>query len=292
MTNYPPTFRSEAGYAAVMAMYESALVRGPVPYETRVVSTRYGQTHLVIGGPPHGQPVIVFHGWNSHAAGSGAEFPFLFNSFRVFIPDIIGHAGKSDPNRPPTTGPAYADWALEVLDALNIPQAIVIGISGGGWMALKFAAYHPHRVARAVAISTDGLSPTNVWGMLWGMMPVALFPNRVTAEWFLKFCTAPNTPKGELAQGFAEAMRILIRHFKTQGNPGQLPDDELRRITSPLLVLMGQYERIFKPKLAIARAKLLIPGLVSAELVPNAGHLMTVDQADWLKRRILGFLQL
>lgn len=291
MTDYPALYRSKAGYAAVMALYDLALSQGPVPYETRFVDTRHGQTHVVIGGPADGQPVILFHGWNGSAAGAGVDFPFLFPSFRVYVPDIIGHAGRSAPHRPKPVGSTYADWASDVLDALNIPQALVLGISGGGWMTLKFAAYYPQRVVRAVVMSTDGLSSTNAWGMLGGMLPAALLPNRTTTRWFMEFVTSRHRPQDRQAQGFADAMLILLRHFKTQGNPGLLPDEELRRITSPLLVLMGEYERIFRPQVAIERARKLIPGLVSAESVMNAGHLMTADQPDWLKQRILRFIQ-
>lgn len=36
---------------------------------------------------------------------------------------------------------------------------------------------------------------------------------------------------------------------------------------------------------AVERARRLIPGIVSAEIVPKAGHLVTVDQPKWLKER-------
>jgi pimeloyl-ACP methyl ester carboxylesterase len=291
MSDYPSIYRSKAGYEAVMAMYDEALRRGSVSYQTCVVSTRYGKTQVVIGGPDDAPPLVLFHGWNGNAAGAGAEFPFLFDSFRVYMPDIIGHSGKSDPNRPPVTGSTYADWVVDVLDALKIQTTIVMGISGGGWLTLKCAAHHPARTSRAVALSTDGLSPTNTWGMLRGMVPAALFPNSVTTRWFLNFVTAPTSPQGPQALAFADGMHILLKHFKTQRNPGLLSDDELCQITTPLLVLMGEYERIFSPTIALERARRLIPGLVAAELVLNAGHLMSIDQPEWLSQRILRFLR-
>ena len=291
MKDYPAIYKSKAGYEAIMALYDSALAHAPVQYETATVKTRYGHTHVLMGGPVNGQSIVVFHGWNGNAAGVGSEFPFLFDSFRVYMPDIIGHPGRSSANRPSVTGSTFADWTADVLDALNIQKSIVLGISGGGWVTLKFASYYPQKVSQAVVISTDGLSPTNTLGMLWGMLPVALFPNRTTAGWFLKFMTSPNTPKEDHAQAFAKTMRIFIKHFKTQGIPGQLTNDELRHITSPLLVLMVEYERVFKLQTAVERANSLIPGLVSAEIVPNAGHLIPVDQLDWLKQRVLKFIQ-
>ena len=286
-----PLYRSPAGQAVLKAQYDAALANGPVPYTSRWVETRFGPTHVLVGGPEAGPPVVVFHGWNSHAAGAGADFPFLFDAFRIYLPDIIGQAGRSAPTRPDTAGPAYAQWAVEVLDGLGLAQVPLVGISGGGWLALKVAGHAPGRVTRVLAVSAAGLSPLNVRGALRGMLPLAIFPNTVTARWFVQFAAAPHTARSELGQAFARYMALLLRHFKTQANPGQLTDDELRRITAPALLLIGAHERLFLPKVMAGRARRLIPGLIAAEIIPNAGHLLPADQPEVLKRRALTFLR-
>jgi len=288
--DYPSIYRSKSGYEKVMALNDAALQQGLVPYQTRMINTRHGKTHIITGGPENGQPIILFHGWSSFAAVIGAEFPFLFNSFRVYMPDIIGQAGKSDPNRPSTKSSVYADWVADILNELNLQKAIVMGVSGGGWITLKFAAYYSDRIAKAIALSTAGLSPQNISAVLRRMVPAAIFPNSTTIRWLLSFLTAPTTQIGDRAQPLEESMKIQIKYFKSNAVPGQLPEQELRQITAPLLVLMGEYERIFFPTISIERAKQFIPGLVSAELVADAGHVMTTDQPEWVKKRILDFL--
>lgn len=274
----------------MMACYDEQLLQGPTPYKTQMVPTRYGDTHIIRGGLATGEPLILFHGWNGHAAGMGQEFPFLFSRYQVYMPDIIGQAGKSAPTRPDVKGPAYADWACDVLDALAIERAYIIGISGGGWMTLKCCAYKSERVLKAVAMSSDGLSSANMWGIIRWMLPIMFFSNDTTKRWFLEFTTSPTgAGRQESLDGFTD-MISLLRHFKTQGNPGLLSDDELRQINCPLLVLMGADEQLFPPQAAVARAKTLIPGLVAAEIVPNAGHVMTIDQPDFLAERVLRFL--
>lgn len=286
-----PLFRSQAGYAAFMAMYDAALQAGPVAYETRMVGTRFGETHVVLGGPADAPPLILFHGWNGSACNTGAEFPFAFAEHRVVIPDIIGHPGKSAPSRPPTAGSPYADWACDLLDGLGLEKVVAMGISGGGWMTLKLAAYAPERVVKGVALSTDGLTPLTWTRIMFGISPAALWPNPTTIGWFMRTARWPDAPMDSLSQDFGRGLELTLKHFRTQRNPGLLTEDELRRVASPTLVLMGEHERFFDPHRAIARAQALIPGLVAAEVVPHAGHMMTVDQPEYLKARVERFLR-
>jgi len=284
-------YRSQAGYEAAMQYYDRTVARGPVPYESRTIDTRFGSTYVLIGGPEDGPPVLLFHGWNGSAAGVGGEFPFLFAKYRVYMPDVVGHAGKSAPTRPSPLGSNYADWAKDVIDELHVDQAFVLGISGGGWLTLKFSAHYPDQVIRSAALSADGLAGSNTLGILYWMLPAAIMPNERTIARFFSFATSPNVKKTkEVSQDFFES-RSLLKHYKPQGNPGMLTDDELRRITSPFTLLMGEHERIFKSHESIERAKRLIPGLRAAEIVKDAGHIMTIDQPDMVKEKVLSFFE-
>ena len=274
-----------------MAMYDLALQDGPVPYETRTVGTRFGDTHVVIGGPPGAPPLVLFHGWNGNASRIGAEFPFTLAEHRVYMPDIIGNSGKSAPSRPPTAGSNYADWACDLLDGLGLDGVIAMGISGGGWMTLKLAAYAPERVFKGIAVSTDGLTPITWRKLILGITPAGMWPNPTTVRWFVQTIKSPDVPMNRDAEDFGRGIEIMLKYHRTQRNPGLLTDDELRRITSPLLVLMGEHECFFDPRKAVARARRLIPGLVAAEVVAHAGHLMTADQPEFLEARVQRFLR-
>jgi pimeloyl-ACP methyl ester carboxylesterase len=83
----------------------------------------------------------------------------------------------------------------------------------------------------------------------------------------------------------------LLKHYKPQNNPGMLSDDELRRITSPFMLLMGEHERLFKSHESVERAKRLIPGLHTAEILKDAGHIMTMDQPEIIREKVLRFFE-
>ena len=71
--------------------------------------------------------------------------------------------------------------------------------------------------------------------------------------------------------------------------PTVFTDEELKQINLPTLLLIGAAEKIYKPSKAIERAQRWMPNLKS-EIIPNAGHLLIMDQPGIINARILKFL--
>jgi pimeloyl-ACP methyl ester carboxylesterase len=287
MVNNQALYRSEASYRAVMEAYEAVLAAGPVPYTTQWVETRLGQTHVVVGGPESGEPVLLFHGWNGSAAGTGDEFPFLFEKYRVYMPDIVGHAGKSAAIRPSTAGSTFPDWVAEVMDGLGLMQAHVMGISGGGWLALKTAAYLPDRIHKVVVVNPDGLARLRLRPML-PAIPAVLLKSEARIKRMVRVWAAADSDSPKL-EAFAQGMIFMMQHFKTQNNPGLIPDAELQRITRPTCLLIGEHD-IFDSAKGLARAKQLIPGLAMAEHLPKTGHILLEASTKVVAEKVMRFL--
>ena len=287
---FPPIYKSKAGYDAIMARYEKVVQRGPVSYESKNIKTRFGETFVLEGGNPKGEPLILFHGWNGNAANIGANFPFLFDDYHIFMPDIIGQSGKSTATRPSTWGAGYVNWVKDLLDALELPQVTLVGMSGGGWLSLKTASYMPaERIKQVVAISVASVTGLNWISVFKWLARAKLYPAK-SMETFLRTNLASDI-KSEKAIQFYQNMELLINHFKPNLNPHIISNRELKKIESPLLVLMGDDERVFYGPRTLRRVRKNVPGLVSAELVPNSGHVMTIDRPDFLEERILKFLR-
>ena len=69
----------------------------------------------------------------------------------------------------------------------------------------------------------------------------------------------------------------------------QFTDEELKQIELPTLLLIGAGEKIYNPKKAINRAHQLMPDL-TAEIIPNVGHTLIMEQPENVNARILEFL--
>lgn len=124
---------------------------------------------------------------------------------------------------------------------------------------------------------------------LFGLV-IGLFPFRPAIGWAARSFTGPHAWGSSWYASFVEGIYLSRKYFKGTMPPGPLTDDELRRITSPTLVLIGQQEHLYHPSAAVARARRLIPGLVSADLIADAGNTLMQEQPEVAAARILAFL--
>jgi len=71
--------------------------------------------------------------------------------------------------------------------------------------------------------------------------------------------------------------------------PYPLPDEDLRKIKTPTLILMGDHEILYEPDQAIKRAEELVEN-IQAVLIPNASHMVLFEQTELVNSHILNFL--
>jgi pimeloyl-ACP methyl ester carboxylesterase len=287
VSSIPATFKSADGYAAVMADYDRILSRWTVPYESVVVSTRYGDTYVLVSGSVDAPPLVLLHGAAVNAASWGLNVPTWSRDYRIYAPDVIGEGGRSAATRLRRDGIQETEWLHDVFDALNIESAHVVGISLGGWLALMFAAHASERVRRMVALCPASIVPLK-WGFIVRGLRASLRPSDQNVRRVVHYMKARST---DFDDELLESVGLMFRHTHLNlHRPRLLSDDELRRIHAPTLLLIGEREVICNPVKAIQRARRLIPN-VCAEIVPATGHALNIEQAQMVNERVLAFLQ-
>ena len=269
-----------------MAQYDAALRHLTVPYETLIVPTRHGETHLLAAGAKDAPPVVLIHAWTANATMWILLLNGLAGGFRLYAPDVFGHTGKSAPTQLPPSGPAYAEWLKDVLEGLHLQQAAFVGISGGGWIVLRFAAYAPEFLTQAVLISPAGMVPSPASALARMALYVSL-PTAANVRKFVQMMFGPAQPAPD---GVVEVFQLSFRQFKNRlGGPGVLSDADLRRLSAPTLVLIGQHDPLFPAEGVIARARAIWPECVG-DIISAMGHIPS--DADWatIRARVLRFL--
>jgi pimeloyl-ACP methyl ester carboxylesterase len=272
-------YKSPAGEKAVMDLYDGVLAHWPVPYETRMIPTRHGDTFAIVSGDADAPPLVLLHGAAGNCATWRADVASYSQRYHVVALDLPGEAGKSAPNRPAWDGPAFADWLTDVFDALDIDQAVLVGMSQGGWTALKFAVTCPARVHRLVLICPGGVTVGKVSAFLWMMVLGVLGPWGARRTVRMLFARQP------IPDGVEDILTTVMSHFKPRvGIPVIFTDEELRRLTMPVYLIGGDQDALFDNEKTALRLRGLVPDL-TVKIVPGAGHaiLQTVGP-------IMGFL--
>jgi pimeloyl-ACP methyl ester carboxylesterase len=121
-----------------------------------VASTPRGPVEFAESGS--GMPVLYFHG--SGAANDlvfAVEHDLLAAGFRLIVPNRPGYEGT--PLSCGTSSADCADLAVQLLDHLGIEAAAIMGCSGGGLFAARFAERHPRRTLCLVL----GCAQTHRW---------------------------------------------------------------------------------------------------------------------------------
>lgn len=262
----PSIYKSAAGEQAVMARYEALLARWPVPHTTANIPTRYGTTFVIASGPAAAPPLVLLHGAGTNSAMWAGDVEAYSRQYRVLAIDLLGEPGKSAPSRPSWDGPAFVEWLDDVLRALQLDAVTLIGLSQGGWTALKFAVAQPTRVTRLVLLSPGGIVPDRL-SFVARALPLSLL-----GRWGIRRINRLILGGQPVPADVEETITLLMTHFKPR--IGALPifsDAELRRLTMPVQLLMGARDPLRDAERITARMRALLPNL-TATIIPDAGH--------------------
>ena len=281
-------YKSVEGYQRVMEHYDATLQGMAVPNETRYVETSFGPTHIVISGRENGKPVVLWHSQNANMMSWLHWLPSLAPTYRSYVVDVIGGMGKSAPSRPSKKGLAYGQWAAEVLDGLELKRASMIGISQGGWLIAKLGNVAPETIESATLMSSGGFLPLSLIQVIC-MLPRVLFKSPAEAARAMMAIVFP--PDVLPDPFFRELLEMTLQYFRMEAATPAMSDDEIRKLTAPTYLLMGQYETAMNPYKVIERGVKLLPNVVIAEIVPGVGHSMIHRQPDWVISRVLNFLE-
>jgi pimeloyl-ACP methyl ester carboxylesterase len=105
-----------------------------------------------------GPPVVLIHGMVNSSRHWEEVALQLADSYTVVAPDLIGHGDSATPRGDYSLG-AHAAVIRDLLAAIGIDRATLVGHSLGGGVAMVFFYQFPQRTERLVLVSSGGLGP-------------------------------------------------------------------------------------------------------------------------------------
>lgn len=260
-----------------------------------MTSIRINDINLAYTDVGTGPPIVLIHGYPFNRSLWTEQTESLNSKYRVVAPDLRGF-GESDSSEGTATMARMAEDVAALMDALAIEQAVIGGLSMGGYVALAFARMFPARVkalvladTRAQADSEEGKQTRHqqaekalsegMAGIADAMLPKLLTPDTVSK-------------RPELVK----RVRDMMLKTKPGGAAAALlgmaeRDDQTEFISSirvPALILVGREDAITP----VADSEKMQSQIEGSRLVviENAGHVSNLEQTEQFNDALLGFL--
>jgi len=245
-----------------------------------------------------GQPVLFLHAFPLNRSMWGGEITALLQEerYRLVAPDWRGF-GESDIPPPVSTMELFADDVATLMDVLGMQNAILCGLSMGGYAAFAFLRKYPRRVrglvladTRPGADTTEGranrenvarLAETQGSGAIADLQIPKLISDYTRQHHLEVEIRLRQMINAATSQGIAAAARgMALRPDST---------DLLATITCPTLVVVGEQDVFTPPEVAQDYAT-KIPG-AQCVVIPKAGHLSNLEQPQAFLRAVSAFLR-
>jgi pimeloyl-ACP methyl ester carboxylesterase len=101
----------------------------------------------------NGSAIVLIHGHPFSRRMWSGQLEALSDRFRVVAPDLPGY-GESPPRGETITPRGLADSVVELIDALDVERATVVGLSLGGLVAMELGLGYPDRIDGLVLTAT------------------------------------------------------------------------------------------------------------------------------------------
>ena len=222
-------------------------------------------------------PVLLVHG----SPGSGEVLQTLAGllspTFRVIVPDLPGF-GSSTRDLPDYSFRAHGKYLLELMDALHIPKAQLLGFSMGGGVVLSIADTAPQRVVSLVMLSAIGVQEYELTGSY--EVNHILHGTQLAVLWLLH----NGLPHFGILAKFPFSMEYARNFFDSDQRPLRTV---LEHYHGPMLIIHGAKDRNV-PLAAAVEHHRLVP---QSELVAlDENHFMTFVKPSLFLDPLVRFL--
>ncbi len=253
-----------------------------------------------------GQPVVFSHGWPLSADAWEDQMLFLGEyGFRCIAHDRRGHGRSSQP----WTGnemDTYADDLAELVEALNLSDAIHVGHSTGGGEVARYIGRHgTKRVAKAVLIGavpplmlkTDA-NPGGLPMEAFDQIRAGVLADR---SQFFKDLSSPfygaNRSGAKVSQGLRDSFWLqgmLAGHKAVFDCIKAFSEtdftEDLKKIDVPTLIMHGDDDQIVPIDDSAKLSAKIIKGAM-LKIYPGAPHGMCSTHKDQINADLLGFIK-
>lgn len=294
--------------AALPAASANAAPGGSMKKTAAFITTRDGvDIYYKDWGPRNGQPIVFSHGWPlSSDSWESQMFYLAGQGYRVIAHDRRGHGRSSQPWEGNDMD-HYADDLAQVIEALDLKNAVLIGFSTGGGEVARYVGRHgTRRVAKLALVSAVPPLMLKTADNPGGL-PLEVFDGiragsiKDRSQLYLDIASGPfygyNRPGAKPSQGIINAwwmQGMMGGHKNTYDSIKAFSETDFRadlaKFDKPTLVIHGDDDQIV-PIDAAGRASARIVKHAKLLVYPGAPHGLTDTHKDKVNADLLAFIK-
>jgi len=234
----------------------------------------------------NGSPLIILHG----GSGPVDRNPFalhLAKSFEVIAPVHPGFDGTAIPDHFDRVEDLVFLY-LDLLDALDLGNPVLMGLSFGGWIAAELASLDCARFSRIILVDAVGIKPgdresrdiADVFGHSAGALDRLLWHDPANAPDLTKMDDA------ELAKLAGDRVALGAYCWEPYMHNPKLRH-RLHRVRVPTLFIWGASDGVVAPHYGAAFRDLISGAKLT--IIPNAGHMPYLEQPEAFLNAVMSF---
>ena len=264
-------FASQQVKHEIENLYHDKLDGLSIQYEFLNVETSFGDTNIVRTGKKGMPPLVLLHGANGCAPVAIEALLGLLDDYCVYAIDVVGQPNLSAEVRPDMNDHSYGQWMFEVLTRLNIREAILVGISFGGFISWKTLVFDEKRIAKAFLIVPAGIvegHPLKALSQVFFPMKMYMWRNKEGC--LHRFLNALFSERDEFSTKF---LGLLFRNYTMDFSPIPLLKKEAaKKIKTPVYFIAAENDVLFPGEKMLARARSIFPNIPDCLLLKNTRH--------------------
>lgn len=250
-----------------------------------------------------GHPLVLIAGLGYGAWYWHKTLPALAEHYQILTFDNRG-AGESDKPDGPYSVPMMAADTIDLLDALDIQRATIMGHSLGGFIAQEVTLRRPDLVSKLILASTThgGMQVIPITAeALEVMMDREGDPQELVKRGIAVACASgfskkqPGVVEELIAYRFSAPVPPAQYQAQVAAGAGTAAFseeeviDRMARIKVPVLILFGEEDRVVPP----GNADLMAEKLPNAQIkiIPGTGHMFPIEDPQATAQAVLEFLK-
>ena len=241
-----------------------------------------------------GEPIVFLHGFPHNRTLWAPQLSALAGRCRCIAPDLRGFGESTAAG--PWTMSQYASDVIGLLDTLEVPNAVICGLSMGGYIAFELWRQSPDRVRALILADTKA-----------GADDAAARAKRQSAIQLVNSSGSGAVADAQISgmvgkstrdrnPGVVDTLQSMMASAPADGVAGALhalmerPDSRgtLTSITVPTLIVVGDEDVLTPPKEARAMAEEIRGS--SLQVIETAGHASNLERPAAFNQLVLEFL--